>query len=375
MAKVSIRSTGPNMNLQNSILRTIFLLLVCLAAPQGAFSQQDIKRPITGEANAKFAAFDPVVEKHMDHIGATAASFAVSINGKIVYSRAYGWADKDMQVPATPETTFRLASNTKPITAAIVRQVIPRTKGIDFNTKVFEYLEIEPMGGKLGDERLNDITIDHLLRHRGGWDLSKSFDPTYRAKTISKAHGIKVEDLTKKHVVQYMLAEPLQNEPGAKHVYSNFGYLLLGMVIEKATGNSYAENVAGFVKKMKLEDIHLSSTNAEDRRKSEVFYPRESGFRIRVGDSVGGLAGTAESLCQFMKKYWTSGKRRKRNDSIALVHYGRHVRCTNALMVYRKDRIDYVLLFNSTNDKDYMADLKAMRKDINDTIEQIKRSK
>ena len=55
-----------------------------------ALSQQEVKRPIAGKAVEKFAPFDPVIEKHMDHIGATAASFAIQLNGKIVYSRAYG---------------------------------------------------------------------------------------------------------------------------------------------------------------------------------------------------------------------------------------------------------------------------------------------
>lgn len=75
-----------------------------------------------------------------------------------------------------------------------------------------------------------------------------------------------------------------------------------------------------------------------------------------------------------MKKYWTNGERRSKKQKYSLVHLGRHVRCTNALMEHRKDGIDYVLLFNSTRDKGYLDDLKMIRNYINDTIEQIKKS-
>lgn len=355
------------------IRASVFALFTGLLLGLVAQAQQDVVRPITGKEVEKFAAFDPVINAHMDRIGATAASFAVSLNGKIVYSRAYGWSDSEMKVPATPETTFRLASNSKPITAAIMRQLISKKQALKLSTKVIPFLGIEPMGGKFGDERVNDITIEHLLFHKGGWDKSKTFDPTYRPKTISKAHGIKVGDLTKEHIVSYMLSHPLQYDPGEKYAYANIGYMLLGMVIEKVTEKPYAETAKEFADKLKV-DIRISATEIDERHENEVHYPRESGLVVPLRDSLGGLTGSAESMCKFMKKYWTDGKRRKKKEKRSKFHSGTHPRSTNALIEQRKDGVDYALLFNSCRDKGRSEDIRLIRDKINATIEKIKNS-
>jgi N-acyl-D-amino-acid deacylase len=352
---------------------TVLCLLIGFCLSLVADAQQDVARPITGKAVEKFAAFDPVINAHMDHIGATAASFAVSLNGKIVYSRAYGWSDSEMKIPATPETTFRIASNTKPITAAIIRQLIAKKRDLKLSTKVIPFLDIKPKGGKLGDIRLNDITIEHLIAHKGGWDKSKTFDPTYRPKTISKAHGIEVGELTKEHIVSYMLSHPLQTDPGEKFAYANFGYMLLGLVIEKVTEKSYAENVVEFASKLKAE-IRISATKVSDRHENEVHYPRESGLTMPLRDSLGGLTASSESLCKFLIKHWTNGKRRKKKEKRNVYHFGSHARSTNSLVEQRKDGVDYALVFNACRDKGYTDDLRKIREDINTTIEEIKRS-
>jgi len=347
----------------------LFLVTVLLFANCAVAQQQEATRPITGEAVEKFAAFDPVIEKHMDHIGATAASFAVQHNGKIVYSRAYGWADKDQKVPATTETTFRIASNTKPITAAIMRQLVVRHKKLKLTTKVIPFLGIEP-AGELGDERLNEITIEHLLTHKGGWDRATTFDPMFRPKTISKFHSINVADLTKEHIVSYMLTKPLQLEPGTKKAYSNFGYLLVGMMIEKVAEKKYSQVVEEFAEKTGVS-VRLSATKVDARHSTEVFYPRESGLVMSLRDSLGGLTANAESMCRVMKKYWTSGKRRKKREKKSLMHYGRHPGSTNALMVYRTDGIDYVLILNATRDKGYKDDISEIRDQLDRVVESI----
>lgn len=355
----------------HSATLTLFLLLVL---GLNALAQQDVARPITGKEVEKFAAIDPIINAHMDRIGATAASFAMSLNGRIVYSRAYGWSDSEKKTPATPQTTFRLASNSKPITAAIMRQLIAKKRDLKLSTKVIPFLGIEPLGGKVGDKRLNDITIEHLLAHRGGWDKRKTFDPTYRPKTISKAHGIDIDELTKEHIVSYTLSYPLQYAPGKQYAYSNLGYMLLGLVIEKVTEKPYSEYAEEFAKKLKAE-IRISATEVSDRHENETHYPRESGLVIPLRDSLGGLTASSESMCKFMKKYWANGERRKKNEKRSFYHTGSHAKSTNALMEQRKDGIDFSMIFNACKDKGYSDDLKKIRKEINGAIDQIKRSR
>ncbi len=379
--RVLILVSGLGLTEQKSVVSTLmrfsrfpvapFLVLVLSLV---ANAQQDIARPVTGKEVEKFAAFDPIINAHMDRIGATAASFAMSLNGKIVYSRAYGWSDSEKKIPATPQTTFRLASNSKPITAAIMRQLIAKKRDLKLSTKVIPFLGIKPMGGKVGDQRLNDITIEHLLTHKGGWDKNKSFDPTYRSKTISKAHGINVDDLTKEHIVSYMLTFPLQYKPGEKYAYANIGYMMLGMVIEKVTGKPYSETAEEFAKKLKAE-VRISATEVSERHESETHYPRESRLAIHLRDSLGGLTASSESMCKFMKKYWTNGERRKKKEKRSFYHTGSHPRSTNALMEQRKDGVDFSLIFNACKDKGRSEDFAKIRKEINAAIDRVKRSR
>jgi N-acyl-D-amino-acid deacylase len=212
------------------------------------------------------------------------------------------------------------------------------------------------------------------MNHKGGWDRLKTFDPIFSRNSIPKFHDVKFEDLTKEHVVSYMMTRPLEYEPGEKFAYSNFGYMLLGMVIEKVTDKSYEENVNELAGKLKAT-FRFSSMDMENRHESEVFYPRESGFAFRRADSIGGLTSNAESLCKFMKKYWSTGVRRKKKDKKKQSHTGRLPKSTSAQIVYRKDGVDFVLLFNATRDKGYAENLHAIRDAINETVEEIKKSK
>ena len=73
-------------------------------------------RPTTGVANPTYAPLDEIVFQFMDLSAAKAAVITVSHHGEVIYSRGYGWADRRRRTPTPPNTTFRLASNTKPIT-------------------------------------------------------------------------------------------------------------------------------------------------------------------------------------------------------------------------------------------------------------------
>jgi len=92
---------------------------------------------------------------------------------------------------------------------------------------------------------------------------------------------------------------------------------------------------------------------------------------MSLRDSLGGLTANAESMCRVMKKYWTSGKRRKKREKKSLMHYGRHPGSTNALMVYRTDGIDYVLILNATRDKGYKDDISEIRDQLDRVVESI----
>src|SRR5690606_22434583 len=84
--------------------------------------------------------------------------------------------------------------------------------------------------------------ILHLLQHRGGWDRDKSFDAMFQSVRFAQTLGIdspaKAND-----VIRAMQSVPLDFEPGERYAYSNYGYCLLGRVIEKFSGQSYEDYV------------------------------------------------------------------------------------------------------------------------------------
>ncbi len=145
---------------------------------------------------------------------------------------------------------------------------------LKLDDSVVTVLQLEqPDGPKVRfDPRWKKVTILHLLQHRGGWDRDRSFDPMFRSPTIVK--DLKVRAPAGPHdIIRYMLRQPLDFDPGTKDVYSNFGYCLLGRVIEKVGGQTYE----GYVRKEVLAPLGIrkmrsGATLLEQRAHGEVKY-------------------------------------------------------------------------------------------------------
>ena len=193
--------------------------------------------PRTGKAVPELAAFDDAMQQFMSQRGIGAGVLAVRKEGRVVLARGYGFLDPEGKRPVQPETPFRLASVTKPFTAAVVRKLC-RDGRLKLDARVFDVLGLKPLPGKELDPKWRDVTIGHLLEHKGGWDRQKAFDPMLRPLEIAQFLGQR-GPASATDVIQYMLGQPLQFAPGSKSAYSNFGYCVLGRVIEKVTGKSY----------------------------------------------------------------------------------------------------------------------------------------
>jgi N-acyl-D-amino-acid deacylase len=81
---------------------------------------------------------------------------------------------------------MRIASVTKPITAAAVYKLI-RNKRLSLSTKAFQLLDLKAKAGKVADRRIYSITVGQLLEHKGGWDSNASFDPMFRTDRSRKS--------------------------------------------------------------------------------------------------------------------------------------------------------------------------------------------
>jgi CubicO group peptidase (beta-lactamase class C family) len=192
-----------------------------LAVPRPA----DLQLPRLGEAEALAA-----LAARADALAAAdqfAGAVLVARHGKPLLQRAWGLADRESQAPATLETQFRLGSMNKMFTAVATLQLVDAGKlALD-----------DPIGKHLTDYPNPDaaakVTVRHLLTHTGG--TGDIFGPEFEKNRLSlRTHA---------DYVKLYGARPLTHEPGAAQRYSNYGFVLLGALIEKVTGRSYYDHV------------------------------------------------------------------------------------------------------------------------------------
>ncbi|MEX0643026.1 MAG: serine hydrolase, partial [Pirellulales bacterium] len=231
-------------------------------------------RVITGEVGPGLEGIDRLMQRYLAKHLVPGASLAITDHGRLIYARGFGYADVGANKPVQPESLFRIASITKPLTAVAIMQLVEAGK-LDLDAPVYEILDgYEPYlerGAKL-DERQNKITIRHLLQHRGGWDRDVSFDAMFQSVRFARALGA-MPPAGHDEIIRCMRGVPLDFEPGERFAYSNYGYCLLGRVIEKLTGQSYDEYVKEHVlAPVGIRKMTIGATRLAKRHPSEVRY-------------------------------------------------------------------------------------------------------
>lgn len=196
--------------------------------------------PVTGPVSPGMESYDQIIRGLMLQYHIPGGAVAVVRDGKLVFAHGYGWADVEHEVKAEPDALFRVASLSKPITAVAILMLVQQGK-LDLGDRAFDYLsDLPPPAGATEDPLLHFITIEQLLQHSGGWDRDQSFDPMFRPQIAADAVGAPAP-ASAETVIRYMRGQPLQFEPGSRYAYSNFGYAVLGRVIEHVTGTPYAD--------------------------------------------------------------------------------------------------------------------------------------
>ncbi len=154
-------------------------------------------------------------------------SVAVVKDGKILLAKGYGLANVELDVPATETTVYQLASVTKTFTATAIMMLVKEGK-ISLEDKITERLPDLPAAWV-------KVTVRNLLSHTSGiksYTSVKDFGKTMR------------KDYTQREIIDLVAKEPLEFPPGEKWNYSNTGYFLLGMLIEKVSDKTYGEFMA-----------------------------------------------------------------------------------------------------------------------------------
>lgn len=227
--------------------------------------------PVTGQANPDLASFDDMMLTFLKANQVPGAALAVTKDSKLIYARGFGYADVESKRPVQPDSLFRIASISKPITAVAVLQQVELGK-FKLDDRVFEVLPASDWLPEKYDERLRTITIRQLLQHTGGWDRNKSFDPIGRVKAIARLVG-KSPPVGPADVIRYTLTLPLDFDPGTKYAYYNVDYLLLGRLIELATGQPYESVIKQTVlQPVGVSRMQLGRAWKDDLARDEVHY-------------------------------------------------------------------------------------------------------
>jgi N-acyl-D-amino-acid deacylase len=273
----------------------------------------------SGEDVEPFAAYDRLIQDFMREHRVPGVSIAVTNGGQLAFARGYGYASIANKEAVSPSHLFRIASISKPITAVAILQLIERGK-LQLDDKVFDVLDYRTAIGAVDDfdARLREITIRHLLEHRGGWDREASFDAMFQSVRFAIELGID-PPANQADIIKSMLSQKLDFPPGERYAYSNFGYCLLGRVIETRTGMPYEDYVReNVLLPLGITTMRLGATRFESRAANEVRYyhpgTKESVFAKDLGeempepygcwnleamDSHGGWLATASDLAKF----------------------------------------------------------------------------
>lgn len=217
--------------------------------------------------------FDQQIEDFLQKWNIIGASVAVVKEERLIYAKGFGYADKEKEIQVEPKHLFRIASVSKLITAVAVMKLVEEGK-LSLTDTVFgkkgilnnsEFLSIK-------DEKFKQITIEHLLSHTSGF-TNKAGDPMFMNLRIAKEINEELP-ISTNQIIKYVLTHrKLDYTPGKKAVYSNFGYAVLGSVIEKISKTDYENYVSSkILNPLGIYDMHLGKSLPEKKYENEVKY-------------------------------------------------------------------------------------------------------
>ena len=221
---------------------------------------------------------DSVIERYLKRWEINGAQLVITRNDSLLYARGFGWADKERGIRMEPNMLMRFASVSKLITAAGIMKLVEMKK-LRMGDKVFGQKGIlcdTTYNNSIKDQRYYNITVEQLLRHQAGF-TNYAGDPVSSTRYIMMQNRLTTPP-DHKTLLKILLKRHLGYTPGEGKCYSNLGYMILSMIIEKKSRMKY-EN---FMQKYVLQpagcyDMHIAGTYYKDRRPNETKYYMHQG--------------------------------------------------------------------------------------------------
>jgi cysteine-rich repeat protein len=267
---------------------------------------------------APFAQMDREIAGLMERYAIPGGAVAVTWQGRLVFARGYGTSDEAGHRPTDEASRFRIASLSKTVTSAAIHLLMERGQ-LSASDPVLSMIGPAELPDGL-DPRWHDITVEHLLTHRGGFDPDD--DPMFLNLDVAAALGIdgpaEADDQ-----LHYALQQPLDYTPGSNWVYSNLGFVLLGLVVEAVTNTDYETWVrTNLLAPMGVRRLVAGNSRPKDRPLDETWYhvtsdrspspsvfPEDDreivrhpdgGFYVEGMTAMGGWTASAPDLARFL---------------------------------------------------------------------------
>lgn len=312
------------------LVLSVFIIVVTIFTAHSLFSGNEEKHYSLSEVNYNppiilnetltnqissiddLSRMDRDIRRYLSKWCINGASLSIMRNDSLVYSKGYGWADKEKNIKMQPNHILRVASVSKLITATGI--MILQEKGLlSLRDTVFgpKGILCDSIYTKsIRDKNYYKITVEDLLRHKGGF--SKRYgDPMFTTRSIMLRNHLETPP-DHETLVQIQLKQRLRFRPGTSQSYSNFGYLLLSMIIEKVSGVTYEDFIqANVLVPAGCYDMHIANNYYDERYDNEVKYYVQSNdapvleynnsgkmcTRCYGGNDIHALAGAGAWVC------------------------------------------------------------------------------
>lgn len=220
---------------------------------------------------------------------APGASFLIAKDGKVIYNKAFGMANLELKVPMKPDNVFEIGSITKQFTAVAILMLEEQGK-LSVEDDITKFIPDYPTKGK-------KITIHNLLNHTSG---IKSYTDMEGFMRLART------DMTPKELIDVFKNEPMDFEPREQHLYNNSGYILLGYIIEVASGKTYADFIEKEIfNKLGMKSSSYGSMTALVPNRASGYSQTDKGYRnadylsLTLPYAAGSIMSTTSDLLKW----------------------------------------------------------------------------